>query len=75
MGAWVACGLVLVATVFDLHRREVPDAIPVLLLGWAVLAVVLSSTAAAGGRCWLGWPPACSAVGSSSCSAAWAGAT
>jgi len=41
MGAWVALGLVLVATVFDLRRREVPDTISVLLLGWAVLAAML----------------------------------
>jgi prepilin peptidase CpaA len=37
MGAWVALLFVLAATVFDLRSREVPDTIPVLLLGWAVM--------------------------------------
>lgn len=36
MGAWVALALVLVATAFDLRSREVPNTIPVLLLGWAI---------------------------------------
>lgn len=34
----MALVLVLVATGFDLRRREVPDTISVLLLGWAVMA-------------------------------------
>jgi prepilin peptidase CpaA len=41
MGAWVALVLVLVATVFDLRRREVPDTISVVLFGWAVVAAML----------------------------------
>jgi prepilin peptidase CpaA len=41
MGAWVALALVLVATVFDLRSREVPDTISVLLLGWAVAVAAL----------------------------------
>ncbi|MBV8678252.1 MAG: hypothetical protein JO355_13905, partial [Planctomycetaceae bacterium] len=39
MGAWVALAHVLVATGFDLRSREVPNTIPVLLLGWAIVAV------------------------------------
>jgi prepilin peptidase CpaA len=36
MGTGVALALVLVATVFDLRSREVPNTIPILLLGWAI---------------------------------------
>ncbi|MBV8554160.1 MAG: prepilin peptidase [Planctomycetaceae bacterium] len=39
LAAWVALAHVLVATGFDLRSREVPNTIPVLLLGWAIVVV------------------------------------
>src|SRR4051794_17061453 len=36
--SWVPLLFVLVATAYDLKTREVPDAIPLSLLGWAVVA-------------------------------------
>jgi len=41
MGTGVALVFVLVATIFDLRTREVPDTIPALLLGWAVAVAAL----------------------------------
>ncbi len=35
---WLPLGFVLVATVYDLRSREIPDWISLLLLAWAVLA-------------------------------------
>ncbi len=40
----VPLGLTLVAVVTDLRRREVPDAVPLALLGWAVLVCALGWT-------------------------------
>jgi Flp pilus assembly protein protease CpaA len=35
---WVPLLFILVATYYDLKTREVPDAVPLSLLGWAVAA-------------------------------------
>src|SRR5262245_5363545 len=35
---WIPFALVVVATVVDLRRREIPDWISLLLLAWAVVA-------------------------------------
>jgi prepilin peptidase CpaA len=39
--AWVPLFFVLWATYHDLRTREIPDAIPLALLGWAVVATAL----------------------------------
>ena len=36
--AWVPLLFVLLATAHDLRAREIPDAIPLALLGWALIA-------------------------------------
>ena len=36
---WVPAGLLTIAAVVDLRSREIPDAIPVALLAWAILSV------------------------------------
>jgi prepilin peptidase CpaA len=35
---WIPVAVVLVATVYDLRRREIPDWVSLVLLGWAILA-------------------------------------
>jgi prepilin peptidase CpaA len=37
---WIPLGLLAIAAAVDLRRREVPDAIPVALLAWAIVARV-----------------------------------
>jgi prepilin peptidase CpaA len=38
---WVPLGIVIAAAILDLRQREIPDAISVALLVWAVVATVL----------------------------------
>jgi prepilin peptidase CpaA len=42
----VPLGLTLVAVATDLRRREVPDAVPLALLGWAILVCALGGAGA-----------------------------
>lgn len=49
MVRWIPFGLLVIAAVCDLRRREIPDAIPLLLLAFGVVLIVSHATLASAG--------------------------